>query len=102
MKPNCKDFDDERPQPKLGNLTTHTHKNHPLEWVGSADAQSTSMAPIDHGYTVASAKLMSDYLAEGQLNPKTYPTKKEFLKHFTTWLIEDDLPFTTGETLGIK
>ena len=45
---------------------------------------------------------MSDYLAEGQLNPKTYPTKKRFLKHFAAWLIEDDLSFTTGETPGIK
>ena len=28
--------------------------------------------------------------------------KERVLKHFAAWLIEDDLPFTTGETLGIK
>jgi hypothetical protein len=44
---------------------------------------------------------MEDYLAEGKLNPKMYPTKAGFLKHFTAWLIEEDLPFTTGEVPGL-
>jgi hypothetical protein len=57
--------------------------------------------PIDQGYTAASAKLMEDYLAEGKLNPKTYPTKAGFLKHFAAWLIKEDLPFTTGEAAGL-
>ena len=52
--------------------------------------------------TPASAKLMEEFLEKGQLNPKLYPTKKGFLKHFATWLIEEDLPFTTGESYGIK
>jgi len=38
--------------------------------------------------------------AEGKLNPKTYPTKAGFLRHFAAWLIED-LPFTTGEAPGL-
>jgi hypothetical protein len=28
--------------------------------------------------------------------------KKGFLKHFAAWLIEEDLPFTMGESYGIK
>ena len=28
--------------------------------------------------------------------------KRGFLWHFGTWLIEEDLPFTTGESHGIK
>lgn len=44
---------------------------------------------------------MEDYLAEGKLNPKTYSTKAGFLKHFAAWLIEEDLPFTTGEAAGL-
>ena len=30
-----------------------------------------------------------------------YPTKAGFLKHFTAWLIEEDLLFTTGEAPGL-
>jgi hypothetical protein len=97
----CDNFDDEKPQPKIGNLGTHTRQSHPKEWAGSGEAQSTSTAPIDQGYTAASAKLMESFLREGQLNPKVYPTKKGFLKHFAAWLIEEDLPFTTGEAPGI-
>lgn len=44
---------------------------------------------------------MADYLAEGKLNPKAYPTKAGFLKHFAAWIIEEDLPFTTGEAPGL-
>jgi hypothetical protein len=44
---------------------------------------------------------MESFLREGQLNPKVYPTKKGFLKHFSAWLIKEDLPFTTGEAPGI-
>ena len=45
---------------------------------------------------------MEEFLEKGRLNPKLYPTKKGFLKHFATWLIEEDLPFTTGKSYGIK
>ena len=45
---------------------------------------------------------MEEFLEKGRLDPKLYPTKKGFLKHFTAWLIEEDLPFTTGESYGIK
>jgi hypothetical protein len=58
------------------------------------------MTPIDQGYTAASTKFIEDYLAEGKLNPKLYPMKAGFLKHFTTWLIEEDLLFTMGEAPG--
>jgi hypothetical protein len=44
---------------------------------------------------------MEAFLEEGKLNPKCNPTKKGFLKHFAAWILEDDLPFTTGETPGI-
>jgi hypothetical protein len=45
---------------------------------------------------------MEAFLEEGKLNPKHDPTKKGFLKHFAAWILEDDLPFTTGETPGIQ
>ena len=100
--PGCENFEDEKPEPPHGNLATHISKDHPLEWAGNSAAPGPSSAPIDQGYTVASAKLMKDFLAKGQLNPKKFPTKKGFLKHFTGWLFEDDLPFTTGKTPRIR
>lgn len=45
---------------------------------------------------------MEEFLEKGRLNPKLHPTKKGFLKHFAAWLIKEDLPFTTGESYGIK
>jgi hypothetical protein len=101
--PECNDFDNEKPQPKIGNLSTHTRTEHPNEYAGGAgSAQESSTNPIDHGYTAASAKLMEEFLENGRLNPKLYPMKKGFLKHFAAWLIEEDLPFTTGESYGIQ
>jgi hypothetical protein len=44
---------------------------------------------------------MEEFLAEGKLNPVVNPTQKGFLKVFSAWILEDDLPFTTGETGGI-
>ena len=99
----CDDFGDEKPQPKIGNLGTQTHSDHPSQYSGGAGStQVSSTKPIDHGYTPVSAKLMEEFLEKGWLNPKHYQTKKDFLKHFATWLIKEDLLFTTGESHGIK
>jgi hypothetical protein len=101
--PEYDNFNNEKPQPKFGNLSTHTHTEHPNEYTdGAGSAQESSNNPINHGYTAASAKLMKEFLEKGQLNPKLYPMKKGFLKHFATWLIEGDLPFTTGGSYGIQ
>lgn len=56
--------------------------------------------PIE-GSHAASAKLMAAYLEDGKLNPRIEPTQSSFLKIFAAWILEDDLPFTTGETTGI-
>ena len=65
------------------------------------ESQEECTKPIDFGFTAASAKLMADYIEEGKLNPKIEPTRSAFLKIFAAWILEDDLPFTTGETPGI-
>lgn len=38
----------------------------------------------------------------GCLARSLYPTQKGFNKVFAAWIIEDDHPFTTGETGGIN
>ncbi|KDQ50288.1 hypothetical protein JAAARDRAFT_51385 [Jaapia argillacea MUCL 33604] len=49
-------------------------------------------------HSVASVKIMEDFLWEGELNLAHVPTQKGFLKVFAARIIEDDLLFTTGES----
>ncbi|KAJ7305685.1 hypothetical protein DFH08DRAFT_976233 [Mycena albidolilacea] len=67
------------PAPNLGNLSTHLKQQHEC-----------------------SAKIMADFLVDGKLNPAINSTQGNFYKIFATWIIEDDLAFTTGETPGIE
>lgn len=40
---------------------------------------------------------MEQYLAEGALNPQVIPTQKGFLRLFAAWILDESLPWTTGE-----
>ncbi|KAI0060903.1 hypothetical protein BV25DRAFT_1806709, partial [Artomyces pyxidatus] len=96
-------FEDEPKRPPLGNLASHS-KKHEDEIRVAAEKGCESepvTAPIKTGYSLASAELMKGYLEEGALNPALEPTKRGFLRIFAAWLIEEDLPFTTGEAPGL-
>jgi hypothetical protein len=54
------------------------------------------------GITVVSTQVMEEFLYQGKLNPIINSTQKDFYKLSSAWLIEDDLTFTTGETVAIK
>jgi hypothetical protein len=102
-------FDNETPQPPISNLTNHTNSHSEQIKAGGQDPSlsnssgpSLTTVPPDHGFTHASAKVMEDFLLEGKLNPEIEPTRVGFLKIFAAWLLEEDLPFTTGESPGIK
>ena len=100
--PKCTNFEDEKPRPFLGNLTSHTSLKHPVASERDNGAcQNLITEPKDHGFTAASVKLMEEYLAEGKLNPCIERTQTAFLKFFTSWILEDDLAFTTGESPGL-
>lgn len=45
---------------------------------------------------------MDAFLEEGKRNPHRERNKKGFLSHFAAWLIEEDLPWTTGEAPSLK
>ncbi|KAJ7759812.1 hypothetical protein DFH07DRAFT_682224, partial [Mycena maculata] len=83
-------FGDEKPAPALGNLATHYRQHHHGVPVPS-DVQPGETRSI----SASSAKIMADFLVEGKLNPAINSTQKNFLKVFSAWIIEDDLPFTT-------
>src|SRR5882762_6775678 len=75
---NCETFNNENPQPPIGNLMTHTNthakrikaaKSQSQTELGSKSGTSSSTKPPDHGYTMKSAKLMEEFLLKGKLNP---------------------------------
>ncbi|KAJ7933498.1 hypothetical protein B0H13DRAFT_1502257, partial [Mycena leptocephala] len=90
-------FGDESPAPSLGNLATHLRDHH------RGVPPPSDVAPGEiRDVSASAAKLMDDFLVEGKLNPVINSTQGNFLKIFAAWIIEEDLPFTTGETPGIE
>ncbi|KAJ7131151.1 hypothetical protein C8R44DRAFT_612967 [Mycena epipterygia] len=90
-------FGDQKPAPPLGNLATHLRIEHKGE-----PAPSHVHPGEIRGIGTASSKIMEDFLIEGKLNPVINSTQSNFLKIFAAWIVEDDLAFTTGETVGIN
>ncbi|KAJ2922967.1 hypothetical protein H1R20_g14147, partial [Candolleomyces eurysporus] len=90
-------FDMEPVLPKLSNLATHSKDCKGLLTANSA-ASASSSAPKSEGYHLKqSAELMERYLKEGELNPMITPTNKGFRRIFAAWILDEDLPWTTGE-----
>ncbi|KAG8959520.1 hypothetical protein FRC00_001502 [Tulasnella sp. 408] len=87
-------------RPVLGNLATHT-KRHEAKIAAAPSNEPPTTHQSTHGSTAASAKLMEGYLKQGKLNPRIVPTQSGFLKMFATWLLEDDLAWTTGKSPGL-
>jgi hypothetical protein len=40
---------------------------------------------------------MAEYLKAGELNPAIIATQKGFLRLFSAWILDESLPWTTGE-----
>ena len=100
-------FKDERQKPRLGNLATHTKEHGGLieqqeaernagQGQGGEVGRLASTKSSYTGFTLASARLMEKYVQDGLLNPRVEPTQSGFTRLFAAWLIEQDLPFTTG------
>ena len=45
----------------------------------------------------ASADMMAKYLKDGELNPAVVATQSGFLRLFAAWILDESLPWTTGE-----
>ncbi|KAM5543378.1 hypothetical protein V8D89_002963 [Ganoderma adspersum] len=98
-------FEDESPQPILGNLSTHIRDKHPA---ASKAAESKDLpaedgkTAVNHGYMLASARVMEEYVRNGYLNSALEPTQKGFYRVFAAWILEDDLPFSQGESWSLR
>ncbi|KAJ2920184.1 hypothetical protein MD484_g20, partial [Candolleomyces efflorescens] len=93
-------FDMEPALPKLSNLATHTKdcKGLAAKSTASASTSNSASAPKSAGFHLKqSVELMERYLKEGELNPAITPTNKGFKRIFAAWILDEDLPWTTGE-----
>ncbi|KAJ7898512.1 hypothetical protein B0H13DRAFT_1884246 [Mycena leptocephala] len=79
-------FGDVPKQPPLGNLATH------LKTHGGLSIPVPGTTPLGDilGVSAASAKIMADFLREGELDPAVKPTQNGFAKVFAAWILEDD------------
>lgn len=82
-------------------MSTHTHQAHADKWETLPDNSNidSTVNSTQKGSAAVSAKIMDAYLANG--TKPMFPMREGFLCHFVAWVIEDDLPWTTGETPGI-
>ncbi|KAA1473689.1 hypothetical protein DENSPDRAFT_851780 [Dentipellis sp. KUC8613] len=90
-------LDDEPTLPPLNNLSTHAKKceGKAKGSDGSGGSEATLTARLN---LQESAKLMESFLKEGELNPAVMPTYRGFLRLFSAWILDDSLPWTTGES----
>ena len=101
-------WSDEPHLPFTGNLTNHIRLKHPEKRskpAGSDDGNSDDDGDAfttNNGLGPGSSKLLEDFARRGFLNPAREATQEGFYRLFAAWLLDDDLPWTTGETTSIK
>ncbi|KAF4611808.1 hypothetical protein D9613_004630 [Agrocybe pediades] len=87
-------FDDEKVLPRLNNLATHV-----AECKKTEDHTKESDPPLTESMKLKqSVKLMEGFLKEGALNPSIEPTQTGFQRLFAAWILDESLPWTTGES----
>lgn len=92
-------FDDESPRPGLQNLATHLTKC--KKKPGPGDDSEAGQGRVEGGEKFnleASVKLMQSYMKEGLINPEIVATQKGFYRIFAAWILDESLPWTTGES----
>ncbi|KAF5323186.1 hypothetical protein D9758_018065 [Tetrapyrgos nigripes] len=96
-------FEEEKPRPRITNLTSHIRSDHSEKLLSGAPSE-TPDNPVPPGLAGdgASARLLEKFIEKGRINPALVPTYKGFLQVFTAWILEDDLPFTTGKSTGLQ
>jgi len=79
--------------PKLRNLAGHV-----TECKGAEDDKKKDELTSKKQINIKrSAEMMEAYLKEGKLNPEVIAMYKGFLCIFSVWILDESLPWTTGE-----
>lgn len=93
-------FDDEPKMPILNNLATHVNdckkKNQ------SQDDAPETLPASERLNLRKSAEMMKEYLKKGELNPAAIVTQKGFYRLFAAWILDESLPWTTGEAPTLR
>ncbi len=92
--------------PKLSNVAGHVEqckaKNAAAFAAKEKEAADSAELLGDKFNVQSSRKLMEDYLKRGELNPDIEPTSKGFRRLFAAWILDESLPWTTGEAPSLK
>lgn len=92
-----KTFDDEPILPALNNLSSHATVCQKKQRSNDTDDEVPLTTNLKR-----SAELMAQYLREGELNPAVVPTQRGFLRLFSAWILDESLPWTTGEAPTLR
>ena len=95
-------FSDEPKLPKLNNLATHVTECKAKHESGRGDGGNDTGSATSSFNLQKSAEFMAVYLKEGELNPAQVPTQKGFLRLFAAWILDESLPWTTGEAPTLR
>lgn len=105
---STKSFDDEKRLPKLHNITGHAsqckeRKKHDAREQAKAAANPNPEVPLSEQMNLReSSAMMADWLKGGELNPEVAVTQKGFLRMFSAWILDESLPWTTGEAPTLR
>lgn len=102
VKGNNITFDDEPTLPKLNNLSTHAKECRERAKIDAEKTPDTDIAPADQLNLKMSAEFMTQYLRAGDLNPAVEPTQRGFTRIFVAWILDESLPWTTGEAPSLS
>lgn len=99
-------FDDEPTLPKLNNLSSHMTKCKKARTQKTTDSDDEDRPNSNAAKELSlekSRELMRGFLRNGELDPNIPATQRGFLRLFAAWILDEDLPWTTGEapTLAI-
>jgi hypothetical protein len=102
-------YDQERvSSTSLSNLSKHVRMQHSKQWEAAkngahvVDETGGVVKAYNNGIGIDSPKMMQEMVRQGLLNPMVPITQNGFNRHFAAWLVEDNLPWTTGESPGLR
>ena len=87
-------FDMEPKLLKMQNLAGHISD---CKGIKEADEEKNQPTSKDQMNLTQSTEIMEAYLKEGELNPAIVMMYKGFLRIFLAWILDESLPWTTGE-----
>jgi hypothetical protein len=90
-------FNNELTLPKLNNLATHTTNCKKKSDAGPTGPDHEELPNSACLNIKQSANFMVAYLKAGKLNPDLILTQKGFLCLFSAWILDESLPWTSGE-----